>query len=59
MGTVAIDRAGLSFFPSTQILKAKGKQRQNLIQEEVHASVEDERRSKMVGLSRHGHDGRT
>ena len=53
VGTVAIGRAGLGCFPSTQILKAKGKQRRNLIQEEVRASVE-EKRSKMVGLCQQG-----
>ena len=31
VGTVAIDRANLGYFPSTQIHKAKGKQRRNLI----------------------------
>ena len=54
VGTVAIGRAGLGYFPRTQIHKAKEKQRRNLIQEEVCASVEEERRSKMVGLSRQG-----
>ena len=54
VGTVAIGRAGLGYFPSIQIHKAKGKQRRNLIQEEVRASVEEKRRSKMVGLCRQG-----
>ena len=54
VGTVAIGRAGLGFFPSIQIHKAKGKQRRNLIQEEVHASAEEERRSKMGGRSWQG-----
>ena len=31
-----------------------GKQRQNLIQEEVHTSVEEENKGKMVGLSQQG-----
>ena len=48
-----IGQAGLGYFPNTQIHKAKGKQRRNLIQE-VRASVEEERRSKMVGLCRQG-----
>ena len=42
--TEAIGRAGLGYFPSIQIHKAKGKQRQNLIQEKVHDCVEKERR---------------
>ena len=51
---VAIGLAGLGYFPSIQIHKAKGKQRRNLIQEDVRASIEEERRGKMVGLSRQG-----
>ena len=61
VGTEAIGRAGLSYFPSIQIHKTKGKQRQNLIQEEVRVSVEEERRGKMVGLfwQVHGRNGGT
>ena len=51
VGTVAIGQAGLGYFPSTQILRAMGKQRLNLIQEEICTSVEEERTGKMVGLS--------
>ena len=54
IGIVAIGQAGLGFFPRTQIHKAMGKQRQKRIQEEVHARIEEERRGKMVGLSRQG-----
>ena len=54
VGTVAIGRPGLGYFPSIQIHKAIGKQWQNLIQEEVHTTVEEERRGKMVGLSPQG-----
>ena len=49
---MAIGRAGLGYFPSTQIHKAMEKQRWNLIQEEVRGSAEEERRRKMVGLCR-------
>ena len=42
VGTVAIGRACLSYFPSIQIDKAKEKLRWNLIQEKVRASVEEE-----------------
>ena len=52
VGVVVIGRAGLGYFPNTQIHKPKEKQRRKLIQEEVRASVEEERRRKMVGLSR-------
>ena len=51
-GMVAIGRAGLGYFPTIQIHKAKGKQRRNIIQDEV--SVEEERRGMIVGLSRQG-----
>ena len=51
MGTVAIGRAGQGYFTSIQIHKAKSNQSRNLIQEEVCANVEEERRGKMVGLS--------
>ena len=54
VGTVAIGRAGFGYFPTIQIHKAKGKLRRNLIQEEVHASIEEERRGKMVRLSWQG-----
>lgn len=50
MGNVAIHRAGLCYFPSGQIRKAKGKERRHLLQEEVRAGVEEERASRMVGL---------
>ena len=52
VGTVAIGRASLGDIPSIQIHQANGKQRRNIIQEEVRAGVEEERRGKMVGLSR-------
>ncbi len=54
IGMVATGHAGLGFFPSTQIDKAWGKQRQKLIQEEVQANVEDKRICKMVGLNQQG-----
>ena len=59
--TVVIGRAGLAYFLSTQIHKAKEKQRWNLIQEEVRASVEEERRSNMVDYPGrvYGRDKRT
>ena len=52
MGTETIGRADLGYFPNIQIHKDTGKQRWNLIQEEVRASVEEERRGKMVGPPR-------
>ena len=54
VGTVAKGRAGLGFFPSTRYDKTRGKERHHLLQEEVRAGVEEERRSKMVGLSQQG-----
>ncbi len=44
------DRAGLGYFPKIQVGKAQGKERHNLIQEEVWAGVEGER----VGLRQQG-----
>ena len=49
LGSIAKGRAGLGFFPSTHTNSAKGKERCQLIQEEVRAGVEV-RYCKMVRL---------
>ena len=61
VGTVVIGQAGLGYFPSTQIHKANRKQRRNLIQEEVRASVEEGKRGKWWDYpgKEHGRDGKT
>ncbi len=51
---VARGRAGLGYFPRTQINKATGKERHQLLQEEVRAGVEEDRASRMVGLRQQG-----
>ena len=50
VGTVARGRAGLGTYPSHPYDKARGKERQQLIQDEVRAMVEEERSSKAVGM---------
>ena len=54
LGSIAKGRAGLGFFPSTHTNCAKGKERRQLIQEEVREGVEEVRYCKMVGLSQQG-----
>ena len=54
LGSIAIGRAGLGFFPSTHTNSAKGKERCQLIQEEVREGVEEVHYCKMVGLSQQG-----
>ena len=51
LGSIAKGRAGLGFFPSTHTNSAKGKERRQLIQEEVREGVEEVRYCKMVSLS--------
>ena len=53
LGSIAKGRAGLRFFSSTHTNSAKGKERRQLIQEEVPDGVEV-RYCKMVGLSQQG-----
>ena len=40
LGSIAKGRAGLGFFPSTYTISAKGKERRDLILEEVREGVE-------------------
>lgn len=51
---VASWRAGLGYFPSCQVSKAKGKEQLHLLHEEVRAGAEEERVSQMVGLCQQG-----
>lgn len=50
VGTLATGKAGLGYFPKTQVSKAQGKERHQLLQEEVQAGVEEERMNRTVGL---------
>lgn len=54
VGSIALGRAGVGYFPATRADKAQGKERQRLIQEEVRAGVEEERTSRMVGMGQQG-----
>lgn len=50
VGTLATGRAGLGYFPKTQVGKAQGKERHYLLQEEVRTGMEEEQVSRVVGL---------
>ncbi|XP_075315189.1 uncharacterized protein LOC142375145 [Odontesthes bonariensis] len=54
VGTVATGRAGLGSNPRPSYNKAKGKERRQLIQEEVRAGVEEVRCSRAVGMCQQG-----
>ncbi|XP_075343502.1 uncharacterized protein LOC142401936 [Odontesthes bonariensis] len=54
VGTVATGRAGLGSNPRPSYNKAKGKERRQLIQEEVRAGVEEARCSRTVGMRQQG-----
>lgn len=54
VGTVATGRAGLGSNPKPCYIKARGKEKRKLIQEEVLAEVEEARFSRVVGMSKQG-----
>nr|XP_014269084.2 uncharacterized protein LOC106676625 [Maylandia zebra] len=54
MGVLATGGAGLGYIPKAQVSRAQGKERHQLLQEEVRAGVEEERVSRAVGLKRQG-----
>ncbi|XP_059199347.1 uncharacterized protein LOC131979398 [Centropristis striata] len=54
LGTVAQGRAGLGSQPATRFDRASGRERQRLVQEEVRASVEEERTSRAVAMRQQG-----
>ena len=54
VGLIATGRAGIGYLPATRVDKAKGKERQHLVQEEVRAGVEEVRASRMVGMGQQG-----
>ncbi len=41
LGLIATGRAGIGYHPATRVDKARGKERQHLVQEEVRAGVEE------------------
>lgn len=54
VGILATGRADLGYFPKTQVSKARGKERHQLLQEKVLAGVEEEQVSRAVGLQQQG-----
>ena len=54
VGTVATGRAGLGSNPKPCYSRAREKEWRKLIQEEVHAEVEEARFSRSVGMSKEG-----
>ncbi|XP_061920230.1 uncharacterized protein LOC133660667 [Entelurus aequoreus] len=54
VGAIATGRAGLGYFPKTQVGQARGKDRRHLLQEEVRAGLEEERVGRTVGLRQQG-----
>lgn len=54
LGTVAQGRAGLGSLTLTQYESASGRERQRLVQEEVRASVEEERTGRAVTMRQQG-----
>ncbi|KAK1806565.1 hypothetical protein P4O66_005073, partial [Electrophorus voltai] len=54
VGSLATGRAGLGYFPKTQVSKAQGKERHYLLQEEIQAGVEEEQVSRAVGFRQQG-----
>ncbi|XP_049897834.1 uncharacterized protein LOC126388657 [Epinephelus moara] len=54
VGTVASGRSGLGSNPRPHLIKAQGKERRQLIQEEVRAGVEEARCTRTVGMRQQG-----
>ena len=54
VGTVATGRVGLGAIPQPRYGKAQGRDRRQLVLEEVHAGIEEERTSRMVGMRQQG-----
>lgn len=54
MGVVAQGKAGLGSGITSCRFKEEGKDRQSLLQQGVHAAMEEERASKMVGMRQQG-----
>ncbi|KAL4008901.1 hypothetical protein ACER0C_002753 [Sarotherodon galilaeus] len=54
VGVLATGGAGLGYFPKARVSRAQGKERRQLLQEEVRAGVEEERVGRAVGLKRQG-----
>ena len=54
VGSVARGRAGLGSFPKPRYDQARGKEKRQLVQDEIRAEEEENRYSRMVGMSKQG-----
>ncbi len=54
VGNVAVGRAGLGSFSKPRYDKARGREKRQLVQNEVRAEVEEDRLTKMVGMRQQG-----
>lgn len=54
VGNTAVGRAGLGSFPIPRYDKARGREKRSMIQDEIRAEVEEDRRVKMVAMYQQG-----
>lgn len=54
VGNVAVGRAGLGSFPNPRYDKAKGREKRQLVQDEVQTELDEDRLTKMVGMQQQG-----
>ncbi|XP_050957201.1 uncharacterized protein LOC127158092 [Labeo rohita] len=54
VGNSAVGRAGLGSFPKPRYDKARGREKRQMVQDEVRAEVEEDRRIKMVAMYQQG-----
>lgn len=54
VGNMAVGCAGLGSFPKTHYHKARGREKQQMVQDKIRAGVEQERRVKMVAMYQQG-----
>ncbi|XP_069366366.1 uncharacterized protein [Paralichthys olivaceus] len=54
VGSVARGRAGLGSFPKPRYDQARGKEKRQLVQDEIRVEEEEDRYSRMVGMSKQG-----
>ncbi|TWW79887.1 hypothetical protein D4764_10G0009170 [Takifugu flavidus] len=53
-GNMAVGRAGLGSFPIPRYDKARGREKRSMVQDEIRAEVEEDRRVKMVAMYQQG-----
>ena len=54
VGNTAVGRAGLGSFPKPRYDKARGREKRSMVQDEIRAEVEEDRRIKMVAMYQQG-----